>query len=96
MGHFILYSDTSRMHTGSVLWQIQDGFPRLIGYASKTLPPAAANYSVTELEMTGLLMNIHAWRGWTQGAEVDVAVDHKAVVQILKSKELPATGHIEL
>ena len=41
-------------------------------------------------------MNIHAWRGWTQGAEVDVAVDHKAVVQILKSKELPATGCIGL
>ena len=31
-------------------------------------------------------MNIHAWHGWTQGAEVEVAVDHKAVVQILKSK----------
>ena len=60
------------------------------------LPPAAANYSVTKLEMTGLLMNIHAWCGWTQGAEVDVTVNHKAVVQILKSKELPATGRIGL
>ena len=95
-GRFILYSDTSRTHTGSALWQIQDGFPRLIGYASKRLPPAAANYSVTELEMTGLLMNIHAWHRWIQGAKVDVTVDHKAVVQILKSKELPATGHIRL
>ena len=95
-GHFILYSDTSHTHNGSALWQIKDGFPHLIGYASKTLPPAVANYSVTQLEMTGLLMNIHAWHGWTQGAEVDVAVDHKAVVQILKSKELPATGHIGL
>ena len=90
-------TQTPAIYTLAVrFWQIQDGFPRLIGYASKTLPPAAANYSVTELEMTGLLMNIHAWRGWTQGAEVDVAVDHKAVVQILKSKELPATGHIGL
>ena len=41
-------------------------------------------------------MNIHAWHGWTQGAEVDIAVDHKAIVQILKSKELPATGRIGL
>ena len=95
-GRFILYSDTSRTHTGSALWQIQDGFPCLIGYASKTLPPAATNYSVIELEMTGLLMNIHAWRGWTQGVEVDIAVNHKAVIQILKSKELPATGCIGL
>ena len=91
-GRFILYSDTSRTHTGSALWQIQDGFPCLIGYTSKTLPPTAVTYSVTELEMTGLLMNIHSWRGWTQGAEVDVAMDHKAMVQILKSKELLATG----
>ena len=52
-GRFILYSDTSRTHAGSALWQIQDGYPRLIGYASKTLPTAARNYSVTELEMTG-------------------------------------------
>ena len=37
-GRFILYSDTSREHTGSSLWQRQDGHPRLIGYASKTLP----------------------------------------------------------
>ena len=93
---FILYSDTSRTHTGSTLWQIQDGFPCLIGYASKTLPPAAANYSVTELEMTGLLVNIHPWHGWTQDAEVDVAMDHKAIVQILKSKELLATCQIGL
>ena len=60
-GRFILYSDTSRTHAGSTLWQIQEGHPRLIGYTSKTLPQAARNYSITELEMTGLLMNIHAW-----------------------------------
>ena len=60
------------------------------------LLPAATNYSITELEMTGLLMNIHAWCGWTQDAEVDVAVGHKDIVQILKSKELPATGCIGL
>ena len=37
-GRFILYSDTSKTHTGSILWQRQDGKPRLLGYASKTLP----------------------------------------------------------
>ena len=94
-GRFILYSDTSRTHAGSALWQIQEGHPCLIGYASKTLPQAARNYSVTELEMTGLLMNIHAWRGWTQDAEIDVAVDHKAVVQIMKSKDDPVTDRVK-
>ena len=92
-GRFILYSDTSCTHAGSALWQIQEGHPRLIGYASKTLPQAARNYSVTELEMTDLLMNIHAC--WTQDTEIDVTVDHKAVVQIMKSKDDPVTDRVK-
>ena len=34
-GKFILYSDTSNTHTGSLPWQVQDGKPRLLEYASK-------------------------------------------------------------
>ena len=49
-GRFILYSDTSIEGTGSSQWQIQEGKPRLIGYASKTLPEACSRYSVTELD----------------------------------------------
>ena len=94
-GRYILYSDTSRTHTGSALWQIQAGVPRLIGYASKTLPSACHNYSVTELEMTGMLINLHTWRGFTDKAEIDVAVDHKAVVQIMKAKHPPVMTRVE-
>ena len=47
-GRFILYSDTSIEGTGSSLWQIQEGKPRLIGYASKTLPEACSRCNVTE------------------------------------------------
>ena len=49
-GRFILYSDTSIEGTGSSLWQVQEGKPRLIGYARKTLPEACSRYSVTELD----------------------------------------------
>ena len=59
-GRFNLYCDTSKTLTGSSLWQIQDGKPRLLGYASKSLPEAYENYSVTELEMTGLAINIYS------------------------------------
>ena len=88
------------MHTAnrpcrSALWQIQEGVPRLIGYASKTLPSACRNYSVTELEMTGMLINLHTWHGFTDKAEIDVAVDHKAVVQIMKAKHPPVTTRVE-
>ena len=58
-GRFILYSDTSKEGTGSSLRQIQEGKPKLLGYATKTLPEACTRYSATELEMTGLLVNIN-------------------------------------
>ena len=57
-GRFQLYSDTSKIATGSVLYQIQNGKPKLIAYASNRLPEAAKNYSITELEMCGLAINI--------------------------------------
>ena len=37
-GRFHLYSDTSKYAAGSALYQIQSGKPKLIAYASMTLP----------------------------------------------------------
>ena len=93
-GRFILYSDTSTEGTGSSLWQIQEGKPRLIGYASKTLPEACSRYSVTELEMTGLLVNMNLWKNLLNHREFDAAVDHAAVAQIMKAKTKPAKTRI--
>ena len=93
-GRFILYSDTSIEGTGSSLWQIQEGKPKLIGYASKTLPEACSRYSVTELEMTGLLVNMNLWKNLLKHREFDAAVDHAAVTQIMKAKTEPATTRI--
>ena len=39
-GRFHMYSDTSKFATGSALYQIQNGKPKLITYASKRLPKA--------------------------------------------------------
>ena len=89
-----MYSDTSIEGTGSSLWQIQGGKPKLIGYASKTLPEACSRYSVTELEMTGLLVNMNLWKNLLKHREFDAAVDHAAVPQIMKAKTEPATTKI--
>ena len=93
-GRFILYCDSSRTHTGSSLWQVQEGKPRLIGYTSKSLPAPAINYSVTELEMTGMAVNIHLWRHLLHRVEFDSALDHRAIPYIMKGKTLPATTRI--
>ena len=57
-GRFHLYSETSKFATGSALYQIQNGNPKLIAYASKKLPEAAKSYSIMELELCGLAINI--------------------------------------
>ena len=93
-GRFILYCDSSRIHTGSSLQQVQEGKPRLIGYASKSLPASAINYSVTELEMTAMTANIHLWRHLLHRVEFDCAMDHRAIPYIMKAKTLPATTRI--
>ena len=93
-GRFMLYSDTSKEGTDSSLWQFQEGKPKLLGYASKTLPEVCTRYSVTELEMTGLLVNMNLWKNLLKHREFDATVDHVAVTQILKAKTEPATTRI--
>ena len=57
-GRFCLYSDMSKFAAGSGLYQIQNGKPKVIAYASKRLPEAVRSYSITELELCGLAINI--------------------------------------
>ena len=94
-GRFILYSDTSKLATGSALYQFQDGKPRLIAYVSKRMPEAAKNYSITELEMRGLAINIATFSHLLRKVDFDVVVDHLAITHIMKSKMEPATNRIK-
>ena len=94
IGRYTLYSDTSKTHAGSALWQMQKSKHRLIGYASKSLPKACVNYSITELEMTGLLVNMENWKFYLGKKDFDAAVDHRAIPYIVESKELPTTDRI--
>ena len=94
-GCFQLYSDTSKFATGSALYQIQNGHPRLIAYASKRMPGAAKNYSITELEMCGLAMNIATFSHLLKKVDFDAIVDHLAITHIMRSKAEPATTRIK-
>ena len=94
-GCFQLYSDTSKFATGSALYQIQNGQPRLIAYTSKRMPEAAKNYSITELEMCGLAMNIATFLHLLKKVDFDAIVDHLAITRIMRSKAEPATTRIK-
>ena len=94
-GRFHLYSDTSKHPMGSTLYQIQNGKPKLIAYASKRLPEAAKNYSISELEMCGLAINIVSFAHLLKNVDFDAIVDHLALVHSLKSKIEAATTRIK-
>ena len=94
-GRFLLYSDTSKYAIGSVLYQVQNGKPKPTAYASKRMPDAARNYSITELEMCGLAINIASFVNLLKRVDFDAIVDHLAITHIIKSKVEPATNRIK-
>ena len=94
-GRFQLYSDTSKFATGNALYQIQNGQPRLIAYASKRMPEAGKNYSITELEMCRLAMNIATFLHLLKKVDFDAVVDHLAITHIMRSKAEPAKTRIK-
>ena len=86
VGRFQLYSDTSKYATRGALYQIQNGKPKLIAYSTKRLPEVAHNYSITELEMCGLAINIARFAHLLRKVDFDAIVDHLAITQIMRSK----------
>ena len=91
-GLFRLESDTSREGVGGTLLQKQGDEWVVIGYHSKRLPKSAKNFGITELELTGLLVNIHSFIQLLCNRYFEVLVDHKAIEYMIKSKtESPMT-----
>ena len=77
---------------GGTLLQMQGDEWVVMGYHSKRLPKSAKNFGVTELELTGLLVNIHGFMQLLCNRYFEVLVDHKAIKYMIKSKtESPMT-----
>ena len=77
---------------GGTLLQKQGDEWVAIGYHSKRLLKSAKNFGVTELELTGLLVNIHGFMQLLCNRYFEVLVDHKAIKYMIKSKtESPMT-----
>ena len=94
-GMYRLMSDTSRQAAGAALYQQQGTKYYLVGYNSKKLPKAALNYSVTELELTGMCINIYSFRQPLTNIYFQVFVDHSAITHIFNSTKMPPTRRIQ-
>ena len=82
-GRFHLYSNKSEFATVSELYQIHNGHPRL------------QNYSLTELELCGLAINIARFSYLLKKVDFDAVEDHLALMHIIKRKTEPATNRIK-
>ena len=59
------------------------------------LPEAAKNYSITELKLCGLAINIASFSHLLKRVDFDAIVDHLALMHIIKSKMELATTRIK-
>ena len=75
------------------MYQIQNGKAKLIAFASKRPPEAEKSYSITELELCGLAINIASFSHLLKRVDFNIILDHLALTHIIKSKmELVTTG----
>ena len=68
------------------MYQIQIGKPYLIAYARKRLPEGAKTYSIAEMELRGLAINIASFCHLLKRVDFDAIVDHLALTHIIKAK----------
>ena len=58
-------------------------------YASKRLPEATRNYSITELELCGSAINIASFSDLLKRVDFDAIIDHLSITHIIKNKAEP-------
>ena len=68
---------------------------KLISYPSKRLPEAAKSYSIRELELCGLAINIASFSHLLKRVDLDAIVDFLTLTHIIKSKMEPTTTRIK-
>ena len=59
------------------------------------LPEAAWNYSITELEMCGLAINIASFAHLLKRVDFDAIIDHLDLRYVIKSKAEPTSTRIK-
>ena len=93
---FVVHTDASQDGLGAVLFQEQNGFTRVIAYASRTLTPSERNYHMhsAKLEFLALKWAVtEHFRDYLYYApEFVVYTDNNPLTYVLTSAKLNATG----
>lgn len=83
-------ADTSPVALGAVLLQFNDdGGPRIISFASKSLSAIEKRYSQTEKESLALVWSVERFYYYLAGLEFELVTDHKPLETIFKPTSRP-------
>lgn len=83
-------ADASPYGLGAVLVQIQEGEPKVIAYASRSLSAVERRYSQTEREALALVWACEKFHSYVYGVEFDLVTDHKPLEVIYSPKSKPS------
>jgi RNase H-like domain found in reverse transcriptase len=86
-GDYVLDVNASSFLAGTVSQQYQEGFLRLIEYASRTFNRAERKYCVTRREMAVLIFGLRQFRQYLLGRRSVVRVDHTALTYHRKCRK---------
>lgn len=84
-----LVTDASPVGLGAVLIQIQDGNPRAIGYASRSLTDVETRYSQTEKEGLAIVWACEKFQAYLIGNKFTLMTDHKPLLNIYSKRSKP-------
>ena len=92
---FELHTDASLQGLGAVLYQMQEGKMRVIGYGSRSLSPAERRYHAGKLEFLALKWAVceHFRDILYYAPNFTIYTDNNPLTYILSTAKLNATGH---
>ena len=83
-----LRTDASNAGLGAHLVQIEDGQPKLLACASRTLTPNEKNYGVTEKECLAIIWAVKRFRPYLFGRKFTIVTDHCGLTYLMTAKDL--------
>lgn len=84
---FCIQTDASYIGLGAELFQIDsDGQRNTLSFASRSLCGAERNYTVTELELLGILFACQKFKIYILGYPINLYTDHKALTFLFSCK----------
>lgn len=83
---FIITTDGCRSGLAAILSQERDGVRYPIWFASRSLKPAESNYSVSEIELLGVLFGVEKFRHYIELTKFTIETDHSALQWLQRIK----------